>query len=485
MRTAVVKILMGLVLLGAAPLFRPALAADAKWESLLSAVDPEKHAAAGTWKTTDGALHVDAAQGARLSLPVAPQGEYDFRVSFTRHTGVHSIALFFTSGAGQAAFEVDAWGQHLAGIQNISGKSFRENPTRRAEMELKNGQRYTMTVEVRKGEVRTLLDDEVVATHRTNGDDLSLPDVWAMRDKRSLGIGAWESDTTFHSIEARLVGGGPLVVAQSTAPAPAPKTPATTSKTPGRTSKSAATTKTPPATRPQPASKAPGGKRVLIVIANYHFFYREYGDPRAELERAGIHVTVAAGRRGPCQPHQGSGQGPDGGVVQAELAVADAKADDYDAILFSGGWGASAYQYAFNGRYNDAAYNGDRAVKAAVNRLIGDFVAQDKYVCALCNGVSVLAWARVDGKSPLTGKRDCAPTRQAPSGLYNGQAAQPSCRWHPEVNGAVLSPAGSIGRPGTAEDDVAVDGKIVTGEDDIAAREMGRRIVQLLSQASP
>lgn len=45
-----------------------------------------------------------------------------------------------------------------------------------------------------------------------------------------------------------------------------------------------------------------------------------------------------------------------------------------------------------------------------------------------------------------------------------------------------MSPAGSIGRPGTAEDDVAIDGLIITGEDDISAREMGRRIVQVLAQ---
>jgi hypothetical protein len=45
-----------------------------------------------------------------------------------------------------------------------------------------------------------------------------------------------------------------------------------------------------------------------------------------------------------------------------------------------------------------------------------------------------------------------------------------------------MSPPGSIGQPGTAADDVMVDGKILTGEDDISAREMGRRLVQLVSQ---
>lgn len=163
-----------------------------------------------------------------------------------------------------------------------------------------------------------------------------------------------------------------------------------------------------------------------------------------------------------------------------DIALKDVKAEDYDAILFSGGWGASMYQYAFKGSYDKASYNGDASTKAVVNRLISDFVKQDKYVCALCNAVSVLAWARIDGKSPLAGKRVCAPTRQAPSGTYNGRKAQPSCRWHPEQNEAIMSPPGAVGNPNTNLDDVIVDGKIITGEDDPSAREMGRRIADVL-----
>jgi putative intracellular protease/amidase len=166
------------------------------------------------------------------------------------------------------------------------------------------------------------------------------------------------------------------------------------------------------------------------------------------------------------------------------MALSEVKAKDFDAVLFSGGWGASSYQFAFDGRYNDSQYNGERAIKTEANRVINEFIQQDKYVCALCNGVSVLAWARVAGKSPLSGKRVCAPVRQAPAGVYNGRPGQPSCRWHPESNGAILSPAGSIGQPGSAADDVLVDGKIITGEDDISAREMGIRIVEVLTRTA-
>lgn len=467
-----------------------AAAADPKWESLLPEIQPGRDRVAGEWTKSDDALSVKAAQGARLMLPVAPQGEYDVRATFTRKTGQHSVGLVLVVGGRQTVFEVDAWGSHLAGFQNVGGKTIRENPTRRDNVALENNRKYTITVEVRKDQIRGLLDGKEISKLATDGQNVSMHDLWALPDTKRLGLVAWESDTVFHAVEMWMLNGDPLPIVRADAPSgskpvagtptrPAPTTPPARPANPLPTTTPAPTTT---ASTPAPNSNAGRGKRVLIVVANRHFFYREYGDPRQELERAGIRVTVAAGTKGRCVPHEGSGQGADGGIIQADVALKDVKAKDYDAILFSGGWGASAYQYAFNGRYNDPVYNGEKAVKAEVNRVIGEFVAQDKYVCALCNGVSVLAWARVDGKSLLAGKRVCAPARQAPAGIYDGRPAQPSCRWHPEANGAILSPPGSIGRPGTNVDDVLVDGKVITGEDDPSAREMGRKIVDVLTR---
>jgi len=450
-----------------------AVAGEPRWESLVSVTDPGRGAVAGQWRKTGESLAVSAATGARLLLPVAPRGEYDFRASFTRATGQHSVGLIAVHGGRQVVFEVDAWGSNLAGFQNLRGQDIRTNATRREGVRLQNGRRYTLTVEVRRDSLRGLLDGREIAVHRTDGSDLSMPDVWSVPTPGRLGLVAWQSDTTFHAVELRMLDGSPLPVVQGGTPPARP---------------------TPPAARPAPATPTPrpgtgaprpatgAGRHVLLVIANYHFFYREYAEPRAEMERAGLRVTVAAGRRGTCIPHQGSGEPPGGGAVQATIALTEVRASNYDAVLFSGGWGASAYQYAFPGRYNDAAYNGDPTTKGHANRIIGEFLAQDKYVAALCNAVSVLAWARVNGRSPLAGKRVCAPVRQAAAGIYNGRPAQPSCRWHPEANGAIMSPPGSIGQPGSAHDDVLVDGRIITGEDDPSAREMGRRLVQLLSR---
>ena len=438
-----------------------------EWQPLIPDVVPDRDAIAGEWKRQGDSLLVAAAASARLSLPATPTGEYDFRVSFTRLSGAHSIALIFVHGGRQATLEVDAWGRHLSGLQSIGGNDLRRNATRRENMRLENNRRYVLLVEVRNDRIRGLLDDEVIAEHRTDGSDLGVVAAWRMPEPMRLGIGAWDAETVFHTVEVRSVGDAPLSVAR-TQPPMAAASPARPLEMKRSTSDA--------------LTGSARGKRVLIVIANQDFFYREYGDPREELERAGVKVTVAAGRKAPCRPHRNSGEGRDGGVVRPDVALAGVRAEDYDAILFSGGWGASAYQYAFNGRYSNATYNGDRKVKQQVNRLINEFLAQDKYVCALCNGVSVLAWARVDGISPLQGKHVCAPVREAAAGIYNGRRAQPSCRWHPEMNGAILSPPGAVGNPRTNTDDVLVDGRIVTGEDDPSAREMGRTLARMLAE---
>ncbi|QDT64306.1 DJ-1/PfpI family protein [Calycomorphotria hydatis] len=437
---------------------------ESGWVDLVKDVNPSRATVAGEWSKSGNSLTTNAATASRIALPYSPKSEYDFRVTFTRNSGVHSIALMFVMGTGQATFEVDAWGEHLAGLQMIDGQSMQQNATRRENVTLENGRRYTATVEVRKDRVRALLDDKLIAEHRTDGSDLSMPGVWRMPDQQSLGLGAYQAATTFHSVQVRPVSGGATLAAANT---------------PARPSRPPAPTPTSTTNRERRASAT--GKRVLIVIANQDFFYREYGDPREALERAGIEVEVAAGRKAVCRPHRNSGESGTGEVMP-DLAIADVDPSRYDAIMFSGGWGSSMYQYAFNGSYNNRAYNGDRDVKAAVNRKLAEFIEQDKYVGALCHGVSVLAWARVNGRSILAGRRAVASPRQSPAGIYNGQRGQPLSRWNAEANGARLTPARSIGNPGTSEDDVLVDGKLITGEDDNSARLFGETLARLLTQ---
>jgi putative intracellular protease/amidase len=218
-------------------------------------------------------------------------------------------------------------------------------------------------------------------------------------------------------------------------------------------------------------------KPVLMVIANQDFYYQEYSHTREELERAGVSVVVAAATRTFATPHWNSGQPAGGGTVMPDIAVADVSAANYSAIVFVGGWGASSYQYAFSGTYANAAYNGAAATELAVNALIGDFVHQGKYVAAICHGVSVLAWARVDGASPIAGRTVVAYAGTAPPSNVAGST---TTRWHVEANGATMLGSRSVGDPTTAADDVVVDGRIITAENYDSARQFGRVIAARL-----
>lgn len=459
----------------------PLSAAEPAWQSLVDQTDLER--AVGTWTPRDGGLQVAAAAGARVPLKVRPAREYDFRATFTRTSGIHSVALMFVVDGHPTVCDIDAWGLHLAGVQRVNGRNLRERPEAPSHVTLKNGEKSTVVIEVRKEEVRVLLDGKLIDSVKGDGNALSIVDEWKLPNP-TLGVGAWESATTFHAIEYRPLGDTPVASANGRPMTPVnpPPGPPSTARPAASGTSPASPKATAPGRTTTPATA--GGQdekpRVLIVIANQDFFYREYADPRQELERAGFQVEVAAARKGACRPHQNSGQGQDGGTVQADVALADVRPQKYVAILFAGGWGASQYQYAFQGRYQNAGYNGAPELRRRANELINQFVKDDKYVAGLCHGVSVLAWSRVDGKSLLDGRAVCAATLPSPNGQHPGASGVPASRWHAEVNGARLHPGNSVGNPNSSADDVAVDGKIVTGQDDHSARELGRKLAELL-----
>ncbi len=159
------------------------------------------------------------------------------------------------------------------------------------------------------------------------------------------------------------------------------------------------------------------------------------------------------------------------------------------------------YQYAYNDPnfdgaidnfYAHGAYNGDNnlgdgqisATKIVVNNMINDFLAQDKPVAAICHGVTVLAWARVDGVSPIHGRHVAVPTTvSAPDQFYNGEwrsGGYYSGQYDQIIDNGGLASAvsGSIGNPATVADDVIVDGRIITAENYDSATHFGNVIAR-------
>ncbi len=209
---------------------------------------------------------------------------------------------------------------------------------------------------------------------------------------------------------------------------------------------------------------------VLMVISNQDFWYQDYADTRASLEAQGLDVVVAATTTEVARPHANSGQGADGGFVRPDLALTDVEAEDYSGIVFSGGWGMAQYQYGFEGTYHNSAYNGSDELRDAVNDAINEFFAQEKHIGAVCYGVSVLAYARVDGESLLDGRTVTGWNGAAPGADGTAQSSRDQI----ESNGALMLSSGSIGDPRTSADDVFIDGKIITGENFHSAAAFGR-----------
>lgn len=227
---------------------------------------------------------------------------------------------------------------------------------------------------------------------------------------------------------------------------------------------------------------------VLLVIADQQdFFYQEYGDTYNSLVARDVDVVVAAKTTNPSTAHAGTGQGAGSGVVVPDIALEDVDAADYSAIAFVGGWGSSMYQYAFTGDYDNNLYDGDAGTKQVVNDLIGDFIEQDKYVAGVCNGVTVLAWARIDGVSPLAGRTVAVPYIGSPGATYEGIYygnygwAQPQ---QMEDNGISYFPSGAIGVAGDVTDDVWVDGQFITAENNFTAAYFGDVIADYVIAAA-
>jgi len=114
------------------------------------------------------------------------------------------------------------------------------------------------------------------------------------------------------------------------------------------------------------------GKKVLIVIPHTQFRDEEFFEPKKVLEDEGAKVVVASTAVRACR-------GMRGGVVQSEITIADAKADDYSAVVLCGG--SSVPEFFWNDK--------------KLQELVTAMAAGNKIVAAICLSTVVLAKAKL------------------------------------------------------------------------------------------
>ena len=117
-------------------------------------------------------------------------------------------------------------------------------------------------------------------------------------------------------------------------------------------------------------------KDALFVVYD-GFEDQEYGEPRTILEGKGVVVTVASSSSDVVIGYQGT-------EVQPDVLLSDVRGDDYDAIVFVGGYG----------------YERD---DVEAQRIAQEAVAEGKVVAAICIAPITLAKAKVVEDKRVTG----------------------------------------------------------------------------------
>ncbi|MBT3298311.1 DJ-1/PfpI family protein [archaeon] len=173
--------------------------------------------------------------------------------------------------------------------------------------------------------------------------------------------------------------------------------------------------------------------KVLIIVAQENYQDHEYMVPKMILEKEGIETITASKQKGICQ-------GSLGGSTEAELSLSEVNIEEYIAIIFVGGSGAIRYQQ-----------------DGEVNKIIQNCIEKNKILAAICIAPTILAYSGI-----LQGKK---------ATVWNNDNQQSKLL---EEKGVQYT-----------NEDVTVDGKIITANGPHAAEQFGKTILKLLKKSRP
>lgn len=172
-------------------------------------------------------------------------------------------------------------------------------------------------------------------------------------------------------------------------------------------------------------------KQALLIIAFNGYQDKEYKDTREILELNGVKITLASNLKG-------TAKGSLGGNTKVDFLISEVKANQYDAIIFIGGPGVPAvFKENLEAHY-----------------LAQEAISQNKILGAICIGPTILAKAGILKNKKATVWSSF--TDKSPIEIL-------------KQNGAEY-----------VDQNVVVDGKIITANGPQAAKDFGRAIVEAL-----
>lgn len=170
--------------------------------------------------------------------------------------------------------------------------------------------------------------------------------------------------------------------------------------------------------------------RLLMVVPPDQYHDTEFSDPMIALDSAGVKVTIASTKTGTIK-------GVIKDSIQSTLLISNARVKNFDAICIMGGTGTGKYLWE----------------NEQLKELILEFAQKKKIVTGICAGAVSLARAGVLKDKTAT----TYPVKGFIQQLENAGAKY-------------------------AADPVIIDGRIVTANGPVGARNFGRAIVKKLEQ---
>jgi hypothetical protein len=179
---------------------------------LLPMADLNRDALEGGWfRQPDGSISCDGTgRYNRLVLPYQPPAEYDLRVAFTitgsaPAGGDNAVLLIFTDQGHTCTWVVNSGKQRAAGFNLIDGKPAPENPTFAPNHPIRQGERHTLLLKVRKNHIEGYLDWKRLSHFDTTGAALSINPGWQLGGNQ-IAL-ATMCPTSFHAAELVEVNG--------------------------------------------------------------------------------------------------------------------------------------------------------------------------------------------------------------------------------------------------------------------------------------
>jgi protease I len=144
----------------------------------------------------------------------------------------------------------------------------------------------------------------------------------------------------------------------------------------------------------------PKGKKALFIIAAKDFQEQEFSRPFSALSKEGVAITVAS-------TVSGQATGTNGARARVDIQLSEARVDDFDAIVFIGGPGASQY-----------------VDDPLAHSLAQDGIKKKKLVAAICMGPLILAKAGILKGKKATVFPTLADQLKSEGVKYTGKAVE-------------------------------------------------------------